>query len=108
MAATVGAELVDLAENQAAICSVFANPKRILILWSLANEEKAVTAIAQAIDASLQSTSQHLSLMKAAGILEGRRDGQTIYYRIVDDGICNRCQLLLETRNLRDAQQIGQ
>jgi ArsR family transcriptional regulator, virulence genes transcriptional regulator len=88
------------AADQAAFCSIFANPKRILILWSLAEEEKAVTAIARSIDASLQSTSQHLSLMKAAGIVQARRDGQTIYYRIADDSPRNRCGLLLEAREL--------
>ncbi|MEJ2751201.1 MAG: ArsR/SmtB family transcription factor [Candidatus Promineifilaceae bacterium] len=92
-------ERFDLAESQSALCSVFANPKRVLILWALAEEERAVTAIAHAIDASLQNTSQHLSLMKAAGILEARRDGQTIYYRISDSVDSERCRLLLEARN---------
>ena len=90
------AEVMALAENQSALCSVFANPKRVLILWSLAEHEKAVTAIAHSIDASLQNTSQHLSLMKGAGILKSRRDGQTIYYHIADDFLHGRCRLLLE------------
>jgi DNA-binding transcriptional ArsR family regulator len=101
------AKIVGRAENQAALCSVFANPKRILILWSLADGEKAVTAIAHAIDASLQNTSQHLSLMKAAGIVEGRRDGQTIYYRIAENVPAERCRLLLETRHMRGKQPAG-
>ena len=63
-------DVVRLAESQSALCSVFANPKRVLILWSLAEHEKAVSAIAHSIDASLQNTSQHLSLMKAAGKAE--------------------------------------
>ena len=92
-------DVVRLAESQAALCSIFANPKRVLILWSLVEEERAVTAIAQTINASLQNTSQHLSLMKGAGILESRRDGQTIYYHIADDFMLGRCRLLLEARN---------
>jgi DNA-binding transcriptional ArsR family regulator len=99
MEQSMDAERLDLAERQSALCSVFANPKRVLILWTLAEEEKAVTAIANSIDASLQNTSQHLSLMKAAGILEARRDGQTIYYSIADSVDSERCQLLLEARN---------
>lgn len=99
-------DVVRLAESQSALCSVFANPKRVLILWSLAEHEKAVTAIAHSIDASLQNTSQHLSLMKAAGILEARRDGQTIYYRIAGSVLSERCQLLLEARKQRELQEI--
>jgi DNA-binding transcriptional ArsR family regulator len=99
-------EMMDMAESQAALCSIFANPKRVLILWSLAEEEKAVTAIAHSIDASLQNTSQHLSLMKAAGILEARRDGQTIYYSIADTIPSKRCRLLLEVRKQREMQKM--
>lgn len=99
------AEVVALAKSQSALCSVFANPKRVLILWSLAEQEQAVTAIAHAIDASLQSTSQHLSLMKAAGVVEARRDGQTIYYRITDNIMDKHCQLLLQVKEMRDKQE---
>ena len=97
-------DVVRLAESQAALCSIFANPKRVLILWSLVEQEKAVTAIAHSIDASLQNTSQHLSLMKAAGILEARRDGQTIYYRIADNVLTHKCRLLLEVRKMRNSE----
>ncbi len=102
----MAAEVMALAKNQSALCSVFANPKRVLILWTLADQEKAVTAIAHAIDASLQSTSQHLGLMKAAGILEARRDGQTIYYRIADNAMDERCQLLLQVKEMRSEQGV--
>ncbi len=83
-----------LAENQAAICSVFANAKRVMILWSIAEYEKSVTEIAQDIDASMQSTSQHLHLMKRHDILKSRREGQTIYYRIGDNELFRFCGLL--------------
>jgi DNA-binding transcriptional ArsR family regulator len=99
------AKVLVSAESQAALCSVFANPRRILILWALAKQEQSVTAIAQAISASLQSTSQHLRLMKAAGILEARRDGQTIYYRIANGTQPERCQLLLQVRKRQGKQE---
>ena len=90
-------ELKALAEMQASVCSVFANAKRVMILWSLAEQEKPVGEIATAIGASMQSTSQHLHLMKAVGVLESRREGQTIYYRIVNNGLMERCQLLQQS-----------
>ena len=76
-----------LAEEQAAYCQVFSNPKRILILWVLAEGEMSVSEIASAIGASLQNTSQHLRLMKDRFILSSRRDGQVIYYHI-ESGDC--------------------
>jgi DNA-binding transcriptional ArsR family regulator len=87
------AEIRALAEDRAEICRVFANAKRVMILWSVANQEKSVTEIAEDIDASLQSTSQHLHLMKERRILESRREGQTIYYRAVENEMLNHCGL---------------
>ncbi len=85
---------IPLAEKQAAICSVFANPKRVLILWTLVDQEKTVTDIAMSIDASLQSTSQHLNLMKERRILESRRDGQLVYYRIAENESLSSCGMI--------------
>ena len=88
------------AERQADICQVFANSTRILILWALANGEKSVGEIAAAVDASLQSTSQHLRIMRQMKILTSRREGTTVFYRIAGNGAEGSaragCRLLLE------------
>lgn len=88
-----------LAEDRAEICSVFANAKRVMILWSVAKQEKSVTEIAVDIDASLQSTSQHLHLMKERCILESRREGQTIYYRTTENEMLSQCGLFCPEGN---------
>jgi DNA-binding transcriptional ArsR family regulator len=90
------AELMELAENQAGICGVFGNAKRLLILWTLGNREMSVSEIASAIDCSMQNTSQHLHLMKDKDILASRREGQTIYYRIKPNELMEGCRLLLK------------
>lgn len=91
-------ETVEMARQQAAICGVFANYRRVLILWTLVDQEKSVGEIATAVDASLQSTSQHLHLMKDKNILRSRRDGQTIYYRIASQNAMAYCPHLMEAR----------
>jgi DNA-binding transcriptional ArsR family regulator len=85
-----------LAEQQAEIFSIFSNAKRVLIFWSLDGLEMSVNDIADAICSSVQNTSQHLRLMKGKGILESRRDGQTIYYRIADNEIGRYCRYINE------------
>jgi DNA-binding transcriptional ArsR family regulator len=92
------AELLELARQQSDICRVFGNPNRLLILWTLVGRECSVSEIAVAINASLQNTSQHLHLMQNRGILESRRNGNTIYYRLVRD-FMDRCCLLLIAEN---------
>jgi DNA-binding transcriptional ArsR family regulator len=91
-------ELLKLAQQQSAICRLFGNPNRVLILWTLAQRECSVSEIAAAIDASLQNTSQHLHLMQAQGILESRRQGNTILYRLKHDSM-HGCRLLLIAEN---------
>ena len=88
-------ELQELADKQAAICHLFANPKRILILWTLVEGEKSVGEIAEALGSSLQNTSQHLTLMRNQHVLQARREAQTIFYSIVAKEVFP-CRCLLE------------
>ncbi|MEJ2013202.1 MAG: metalloregulator ArsR/SmtB family transcription factor [Anaerolineales bacterium] len=71
-------------ENMAIRCAnfyaVLANPRRLMILWALEGGEMCVGDLAESIGASLPCTSQHLRMMRENGLLESRRDGQTIYY----------------------------
>jgi ArsR family transcriptional regulator, virulence genes transcriptional regulator len=98
---TLSEEARKLAEQQSALCQVFSNSQRILILWFLEEKERTVTEIAQAIGASMQSTSQHLRLMELSNIVESRREHHNIYYHISDNELLNRC--LLRSRNNQDA-----
>jgi len=76
----------ELAERYAELHRVLANRRRLLILWTLAGKELSVGEIAQVIGASLQSTSQHLRLMRDHAMLCSRREGQTVYYRLQPAG----------------------
>ena len=73
-----------VAERQAEICKIFSNSTRILILWALSEDELSVGEIANIVNASIQNTSHHLRIMKDKGILNARRQGQTIFYAIHD------------------------
>ena len=84
----------ELAEHQATLCKVFSNAQRVLILWFLAEKEKTVSEIAEAIGASLPSTSQHLHLMELSNILQSRRERQNIYYRISENELLRNCLVL--------------
>ncbi len=90
------AEIKVQAREQAEICAIFGNTRRILILWVLGKDEMSVTDIAANIDASLPNTSQHLRLMKDKGILISRRDGQTIYYSIARNSLTMVCKLMFQ------------
>jgi DNA-binding transcriptional ArsR family regulator len=82
------------AEEQAEFCGILGNSHRIRILWSLGDQELTVSEIAEAIQASMQNTSQHLRLMKNKGVLQSRRDGREIYYRIADSEFTRICPVV--------------
>ena len=63
-----------------------ANAKRLQVLSLLAERELNVTGINRHIDLSQSALSQHLALLRKAGLVHTRRDGQTIFYSLDDDG----------------------
>jgi len=52
----------------------------ILMLF-LDGEERTVQQITQAVGLGQSATSEHLALMKTAGLLTSRKDGKEVYYR---------------------------
>lgn len=90
----LSSEVQELAERQALLCKVFSNAQRVLILWLLAEKERTVSEIAEAIGASLPSTSQHLHLMELHNILASRRERQNIYYQLSGNELLQGCLVL--------------
>ena len=84
-------------EDQAGIFQILSNASRILIIKALENKEMSVGEISEAIGATLQNTSQHLRLMKDKGLVEFRRDGQTVFYQITDNVLGRKCTTILQT-----------
>ena len=97
---------LESANRQAEICSVFGNPKRIMILWFLLEQEKSVGEIAEEIGASMQCTSQHLRLMKDKGILKSTRNGQMISYRVAENSVVKNCLLTSRKMHLKEFPDI--
>jgi len=94
MKSALSPEIQALAEGQATLCKVFSSAPRVLIVWFLAERERTVSEIADAIGASLPNTSQHLHLMELSNILDSRREHQNIYYRIADNELLKNCLVL--------------
>lgn len=70
------------AEQVCELMKVLSSKNRFLILCALTNGEKCVGEIAEIIGIREATTSQHLALLRKDGIVEKRRESQTIYYSI--------------------------
>ena len=82
-------ELVELIARR---FRVLAEPSRIRLLDQLREGERSVNELAGQLSAGQQNISKHLSVLAEAGIVARRKDGNHVYYRIIDDGVLGLCQ----------------
>ncbi len=80
----------------AAILSLLANGKRLKILCLLSECDRSVDELVRGAGSSISATSQQLKLLTLAGILERRREGRNIFYRLKDERVLSMLHLLKE------------
>tara|TARA_B110001454_G_C12723340_1_gene436809 strand:- start:25058 stop:25372 length:315 start_codon:yes stop_codon:yes gene_type:complete len=71
-------------EEVAGLLKQLSHPQRLLILCSMADGEKSVGEIEEACGASQSAVSQFLKGMRLEGLIDSRREGKQVYYKIVD------------------------
>lgn len=71
-------------EVVAQLLKQLSHPQRLLILCSLAEGEKSVGEIEETCGASQSAVSQFLKGMRLEGLVESRREGKQVFYRIRD------------------------
>jgi ArsR family transcriptional regulator len=64
----------------AEFCGALANDKRLKILHLIGEKECPVGEIAHQLDISPSNVSQHLRIMRGAGVVTSRKEGTQIYY----------------------------
>ncbi len=69
------------------VAKTLGHARRLELLEQLAQGERSVEVLADRAGLSVANASQHLQLMKAAGVITTRRAGKFIYYRLADDDI---------------------
>ena len=74
-----------VAENK--IFQARADPSRRAIFESLTRGEAAVKDLTARFDITQPAVSQHLATLKDAGLVNGRRDGRLVYYRVEPRGL---------------------
>ena len=80
-------------KKAAELMKMLASEARLRILCRLVEGERSVGELAQACGVAQPTMSQQLKRLKDAGLVEGRREAQTVYYRLVG----NEAAAVLET-----------
>jgi len=81
----------EIFELHAEFCKMIASPKRLMIVELLAKKEMSVSEIADVLDVQHSNISQHLRIMRSRHIVATRKDGQTVYYRLVNNRLPQVC-----------------
>lgn len=81
-------------QRSAAVARALGDAKRLCVLESLAGGEASVGELAMRVSCQVPNMSQHLAVLRSAGLVIARRDGNTVYYRLADPRILEAYQLL--------------
>jgi ArsR family transcriptional regulator len=66
-------------ERQAVICKAFANPTRLHLVEMLSRGERWAAELQQGLGISKANLSQHLAILKSAGVVSTRREGKQLH-----------------------------
>jgi len=82
------------AGDAARLLKALANDHRLLILCMLVEGELSVSEMNERLDLSQSALSQHLARLREEGLVETRREAQTIFYRVADGPVQRLIQTL--------------
>jgi len=87
-------------ELHAEVCKTLANPWRLKLIELLRDGERPLKELVGETGIPLANVSQHLNIMKAAGVVAVRREGSRSFYRLTNPKIVKAFDLMREV--LRD------
>jgi DNA-binding transcriptional ArsR family regulator len=81
-------------QRTAVVGRALADPKRLCVLESLAQGEVSVSDLSTRVGCQVPNMSQHLAVLRSAGLVATRREGSTVYYRLSDPRVLEAYHLL--------------
>ncbi len=85
--------------KNASIYKILANSKRLEMLNILKKGEAGVDELLKITKLSKANLSQHLALLRHNGLVQTRRSGLNVFYKIVDPRIVEPCKILHQLRH---------
>src|SRR5438128_2191621 len=92
----------------ARVGKALANPHRLELLELLAQGERSVDDVATEVGMSMANASQHLQALREAGLVESRKQGLFVHYRLADDSVVELSKAIrtVAERRLADLDRI--
>lgn len=80
--------LEERAADATAFLKKLANQDRLMIVCTLIQGERSVRELEETLGLRQPSLSQQLGELRKAGMIDGRKEGREMYYRLADERIC--------------------
>lgn len=93
-AATDNGSRLERYRIHAEICKVLTDPKRLMLIDALRAGERSVGDLAGAVGLSMANASQHLAVLRHAGLVGTRRAGTSIHYRLSEPELVAACDII--------------
>lgn len=95
-------------EKQVRICKAFANATRLQLLDLLGQREWPASELQERLSISKPNLSQHLAVLKAAGVVLTRREGKQVYCSLAFPEVKSACRLLRDVlrAQIRQGQRL--
>lgn len=84
----------ELFRLKAELCKTFADPKRLMIITELRYGERSVGDLVDALGSPQAVVSRHLAVLRNRGIVNTRREGTSVYYRLSNPRIIDACDIV--------------
>ena len=96
-------------DKQVSICKAFANPIRLRILDMIAQRPYASSELQEQLSISRANLSQHMTILRAAGVIITHREGKQVYCSLAIPEVKQACQLIRSVlrAQIRSGQQLA-
>jgi len=100
---------IEVLKLQADLCKALSDFKRLRIIQELRERELTVNELAEIMGLKQSNTSQHLALLRRIGVISPRKEGNTVYYSLVNPKIAEACDLVHEViaARLRNSERLS-
>ncbi|MBM4462943.1 MAG: winged helix-turn-helix transcriptional regulator [Chloroflexi bacterium] len=87
-------KITEIFRRQSEVCKSLADPNRLMMIHELKEGAKSVTELAERLGLKQSNTSQHLAVLRKAGVVNPQRQGNIIYYSLTTPKIAAACDMV--------------
>lgn len=99
----------EIFERQVLICKAFANSTRLRMLDLLGRHDWSAAELQKALGVSKANLSQHVTVLKSAGVIVRRRQGREVFFSLAMPEVKKACQLIQHVlrAQIRNGQRLA-